>query len=420
MADIFCAGLGFITTVIVSRELSVKEFGVYMLSLSIVQTASAAACFGLDRSTIRFISYYVGKNKTDEALGIFKTVIFIMFLSSISLAVFICYGDKIFGENGILLLIKSPIPYKAMAISVFFATLFSIVRPSLYGFKMYKASVLVQIVVDSIRLLSIFLVIIMKRLNAASIFIVYAWSYLAGLIMGSRTLNRFHRMENRNSFLLSTRRTFQLISYSKWIFFSNISAMLLNITALSMLERMVNAEASGIYGLALSLTYIFKIISNAAISTYLPEVSGFNNTYQIRKYLKLSLRISICCGLVFIPFIFLSKYVIIFIFGTHYERSVSIYNILLLSYIPASFNLTVRLSLHSINRPEILAVTSVLSLISMYIGCYYLIPAAGIAAPAYITLFTNACLFVFYAIYITRQISRGNSVFQSREALYFQ
>ncbi|MEO5361227.1 MAG: oligosaccharide flippase family protein [Nitrospirota bacterium] len=420
MSDIFCSGLGFITTVILSKELSVKEFGVFMLSLSIVQTASTAACFGLDRSAVRFISYYKSKNNNDEAFGILKPVIYIMLLSSLSVAVFVYYGDKIFGENGFFPMIKSPVPYNIMAISAFFAALYSIVRPSLYGYKMFKHSALVQMLVDTVRLLSISLLVIYKNINVATVFIVFAEAYVAGIIMGLLTLNRFVKPHDEKSVPLSRSRIFQLISYSKWIFLYSLSAMLLNFTVLSMLERMINAEASGIYGLALSLTYIFKIISNAAISTYLPEVSEFNKTCQIKEYLKSSLKISIYCGLIFIPLTFLSKYIIVFIFGTHYEGSVSIFNILLLSYIPAYFNLTARLSLHAINKPEILAVTNAFSLLVMYFGCFYLIPLSGIIVPAYITFFTNACLFIYFKIYISGQISKGDSIFQTGQKRYFQ
>ncbi|MBF0555072.1 MAG: oligosaccharide flippase family protein [Nitrospirae bacterium] len=420
MGDIFCSGLGFITTVIVSKELTVKEFGVVMLSLYIVQAAATAACFGLDRSAVRFISYFNSKDKNDEAFGVLKTVIYMMFVSSMFFAAIVYGGESIFGESGFSLRIKSPIPYKVLAISVFIAAIFSIVRPSLYGYKMFKASVLVQLLVDTTKLLSVSLLVILKKLNAASFFIAYAGSHLAGIIMGSLSLQRFLAQQKINPIHLSAGRVMQLISYSKWIFIGRISDMLLSVTALSMLERLISAEASGIYGLALSLTYIFNILINSAISTYLPEVSEFNKTYQVKEFLKYSFRISIYCGLVFIPAAFLSKYAIIFIFGTSYAASTAIFNILLLSYIPASFKLAAWLCLQSINRPEISSIEKILSLLFMYVGCRYLIPTVGTIAPAYITLISTAGSVVFYSIYIPRQMSRGDSIFQNRDKRYFQ
>ena len=51
-----------------------------------------------------------------------------------------------------------------------------------------------------------------------------------------------------------------------------------------MLARILNTKTTGIYGLALNLTYIFPILINSLRSVLLPEVSRFKTRNQFENY----------------------------------------------------------------------------------------------------------------------------------------
>ncbi len=209
----------------------------------------------------------------------------------------------------------------------------------------------------------------------------------------------------------------QLFSYSKWLFVSNVCEITLPFVGIFMLAKMLSSEAAGIYGLALNLSYIFPIITYSLVSVLLPEVSRFREIGQLDKYIRGSLKISLYIGIAILPLLFFSHKIILFFFGSRYLDSFPIFNWLMLSYIVLTINSTIRVTLHAMNRPQVLAIVDLLKLTVMVIGCYLLIPLLGALAPAILALIVNVSVLGFFSMYVFKKIRGGDISFQYEEVI---
>ena len=250
-------------------------------------------------------------------------------------------------------------------------------------------------------------------MNTLAAVATFAFAPLIGLLLGFGLLWQKFFAEGKPIQNLFS----QLFSYGKWLFVSNVCGTILPYVGIFMLAKMLSSESAGIYGLALRLTYIFPIITSSLMSVLLPEVSRFREISQLDKYIRGSLKISLYIGIAILPFLFFSHKIILFFFGSRYLDSVPIFNWLMLGYIVLTIKSTIRVTLLSMNTPQVLAMVDLLKLIVMVIGCYLLIPLLGILAPAIMALVVNVSALSFFSIYVFKKIREKDISFQKEEII---
>jgi O-antigen/teichoic acid export membrane protein len=191
--------------------------------------------------------------------------------------------------------------------------------------------------------------------------------------------------------------------------------MIVPYVGIFMLAKMSGSEAAGIYGLALSLTYIFPILIDSLRTVLLPEVSRFRQLQQFETYLSKSLRISLFAGIAVIPLLFFSRKIILLLFGPRYAACTEIFNLLLLSYIASMINNIIQTALHSMKRPHIVAIANLAKLTLIILGSYLLIPRVGVIAPAILSLAGNIFTLGLLSAYIFRLIHRVKTALQDKD-----
>ncbi|MGB8952348.1 MAG: oligosaccharide flippase family protein [Candidatus Aminicenantales bacterium] len=72
--NLFTSGLGAISALLVSRYLSVGDFGLFSLALSIMYTATFLTELGTNTSMVKFASSYLGAGRTAEASHVFRVI----------------------------------------------------------------------------------------------------------------------------------------------------------------------------------------------------------------------------------------------------------------------------------------------------------------------------------------------------------
>jgi len=90
-----------------------------------------------------------------------------------------------------------------------------------------------------------------------------------------------------------------------------------------MLATMLDSKASGLYGLALNLTYVFSILIGSLNAVLLPEVSRYREIAQIERYVKNSLKISIGISLTILPSVVRLRICVVIIFRMFFEIMLS-------------------------------------------------------------------------------------------------
>lgn len=406
MGNLLAAGLAFLAVVIVSRELTVSDFGLFNLAISVIFIAANLASLGMGTGMIKFASSYLGAEKTAKATQVLRATLLVrLIVSFILVAIMFNTAEllsiKVFHYSSLTPLLK------LAAGGIVAVSLLNYLRSALYTYQWFKRSIFLELVVELGKFSTVMVLALSLRLNTIAAVATFAFIHLLGVLVGLGQLRSKLFSEREPIPHLFSR----LFSYTKWLFVSQICLVTLPHVGIFMLAKMLSSEAAGIYGLALKLTAIFPIFIGSLRAVLLPEVSRFREMEQFEHYIKGSLKISLSLGMVSIPFLFLSQKIILFFFGSRYLESVPIFNWLLLSYIAITINSTIRMALYSMNRPQVLAVVDVLRLVVVVLGCYLLIPFLGTLAPAMLALMVNVGALGFLSLYVFKQIRRGDLAF---------
>ncbi len=410
--NIFAAFLGFISVLIISRQLTVSDFGFFNIAISVMLIASRLSGLGMDTVMIRFTSSYLGANKISEATQVLRATFLVKIISGFIIAVIIfntaeLLATKVFHYSSLTPLLK------LAAFGVLVYPTFNYLKSVLYSYKLFQMGVILQILVDFGKLSTVLVIFFYLKMNTLVAVAAFAYTPLIGLLPGfGLHWQKFFAERKPIPNLFS-----RLFSYSKWLFVSNVCGITLPYLGIFMLAKMLSGEAAGIYGLALRLTYIVPIITYSLRSVLLPEVSRFREIAQLEKYIKGSLKISFFIGIAFLPFLFFSHKIILFFFGSRYLDSISVFNWLMSGYIILTINNTIRVTLLSMNKPQVLAMIDLLKLTVMFIGCYFLIPLLGVPAPAIMTFVVNVSVLCFLSIYVFKKIGEGNISFQEEKII---
>ena len=333
--NIFAAFLGFFAILTVSRELTVHDFGLFNIAISAMLIASRLSSLGMETSMIRFASSYLGVDKNAEAAQVLRATFLVRILFSFILFVIIfntaeLLSTKVFHDSGLTPLLKLT-AFGILTISTWFH-----LKSALYSYRRFQTGVIIQNLIDLGKILTVIGLIFYLKMNTVTAVAAFVFTPLIGVLLG---FGKFYHELFRKREPLKNQFS-KLFSYSKWLFVSNICGLTLPYVGVFMLAKILGGESAGIYGLALSLVYIFPIINYSLQSVLLPEVSRFREITQLEKYIKGSLKISFCIGIAIIPLIFLSPKIILFFFGSRYLDSIPIFNWLLLCCIVLTINNT--------------------------------------------------------------------------------
>jgi O-antigen/teichoic acid export membrane protein len=401
-ANISAAGLGFISFLLIVRGLTIADFGLFNIAISLILAAQAFTTFGIDTSVVTQASSYLGKEKPDQAKEVVSTgfIFTIMTNSVVSLFIF-CIAPYL--AKGVFHLPGLTSIIRLASAGILFISLFNYIKATFYAYKLFKQYAIILILVDTVKLSATFILTLSLKMSVFSAIAAFGLSPLLGVILGIWFL--------RDKFYFSSKqikkRILHLFDFTKWIFVSDVSMQIFAYIGIFMLAKLLDSKAVGIYGLALNLTYAFPILINSFNSVLLPEVSRFKQISQFENYLKRSFRILLYLAAIVLPCTFFSAKFIIFFFGNRYADSIRVFNWLVFNYLIMAVNsMFFNSLLYSLKKPRIIAVNDMSKLTLMFLGCFFLIPRWGVPCPAILALIINTTAGAFLALYVFKHIKR--------------
>jgi len=406
--NILCAGLAFLAILIISRTVSVSDFGLFNISISVILMVQPIINFGMLGTMIKFVSSHLSSGRDDEANHVVKAVLVIkVTLSLVMTALVFLLADPLARH---IFQLPSLLPLlKIAAWGILFLSIFNYVKATLWAYKRFFAYVVIQFLTDTTKVLTIGILFLVSALTVSSAVSVFALLPLLGIFLGFIYFRDVFSTKGAHT----NKLYFQLFSFGKWLFLSNLGRRFFMYIGVVLLARMLNSEAAGIYGLALNLTYIFPILVATLTSVLLPEVSRFREKKQFTVYYWQSLKISAAFGICLAPVLFFAKDIIVFFFGERYLESIPVFIWLALGFLFFTFTHILRPVLLALDKPHILTYTDLLSFVAMCVGCYVLIPHLGVLAPAITAFVVNMFGMVFLGIYTIRHIQRSDVLMAS-------
>jgi O-antigen/teichoic acid export membrane protein len=169
----------------------------------------------------------------------------------------------------------------------------------------------------------------------------------------------------------------QLLRFGRWLWGSNVLAMLAAQLDLFLVSHWSAPTAVGAYALALNLASKVNVVNHSLFTVLLPSAAALRGRRALRHYLRRSLVRSGLIGIALLPLFPLSGPVITLFYGATYTPAAQLFR-LLLGVVVFDLVVTPLLLLpYHYDRPEILAAADALRVIALALVGVWLIPIVG-------------------------------------------
>jgi len=386
--SLIAAFLGYLVRLILARNLTIEEFGLFYAVFAFLAFLTIFKTFGFDRSLIKFIPEFHHNNRNDfikssmiyvsTLLLITNTVVIILvYLLANYLSIHFFHDPR----AGIIL--------KLMAIAFFAETFVVVIKYSFQGFqKMALFSVM-----DAVRMLLILIIIsIGFKMNyglfspvAAYIIIPFILLFAFGFILFENVFPKF----SESKFVIDKGLLKKISKFSAFIMLASPGGMILGYTDSILLTFFSGLTAVGLYNIALPTSKILLYFPNAFGNVLLPLTSELWTKKKevllkagIESLYKYSMIITI--PLAFIMFSFADLGIIV-LFGKKYILAKTTMQILTIGMIFATIHAVHSNFFQGIGKPQIHSKIIYTAAIFNLVGNLILIPRLGIIGAAITT-----------------------------------
>ncbi len=168
-----------------------------------------------------------------------------------------------------------------------------------------------------------------------------------------------------------------LIGFSKWITFSTVCVLVFNNIDTFLLQRLSSAREVGLYTSAWQLASIFPVVTGALTTAITPKVSGYRTAEEMDRHMQ---KVKSVTGVAIVGFLVLSglsNMIIKILLGQQYIAAISIFNILLFSFMISLIMAPVSVLFFTMDKPQVLSWLNLIQLVMIVILDLALIPKFG-------------------------------------------
>jgi O-antigen/teichoic acid export membrane protein len=200
----------------------------------------------------------------------------------------------------------------------------------------------------------------------------------------------------------------ELLHFGKWILVSLFCVMIFSRLGIFMLGYYGSPEEVGYFSAAYTFAMVFPVIAGTITTILLPKVAQLSSSEQMRFFVRKSLKFTMPIVIPSVILLFLSQPIIDLAYGLEFLPSVTVFQILVVSFSFAVIINPVSLVIFSMNKPQILAYLNVLQLLLTFSANMILIPTYGAVGAAVSTLLVSlfGTLFIGGYVYSALRIGR--------------
>lgn len=398
--------LGACFYIVLARFLGPADFGIFVITVSLLTLIADIADLGTNTGLVRFVSanFSFHKEKALQYLKLsleIKLVVWLLVLfAGILIIPFI--ARELFNKKELIN------PLQLSMVGVGGAMLFSYATSSFQAFSRFFAWSVVNIISNLLRLILIIILSFSQLLNLNTGLITYITLPFLGFFLALLLL------PTRSIFKVSGEMILikQLVSYNRWVAFSTIFAAISSRLDTFLSARLLTTAEVGIYGAANQLILFVPQLISALGIVAAPKFAGFINNEQMLIYLK-KLQIMVLfftiIGLITIP-IFIC--IIPVFFGQEYKAAIAPFTILFIAMLIFLVSVPLQTSiLYYFSRPKFFAYLSFFNLLIIGILGYILILNYHIIGAALTVLIGMIFNFLVTVIWFLKMTSdnRNNS-----------
>jgi len=308
--------LWFAIKVLIVRKITVEEFGLYSLAITIPAVLAALAALGTGEGTVRNITAFLGKDKREDADSLARASLHINIISG-TIA-----GILLFLLAGILaryVFYKPAIAYplRILAFTVPLFTLIAILGSIMRAHGYVRHKIYYQDVGHPLYYLIFLCIVFLSGFTFYKL--IYAFTLAVALVCVSLASYEYKKLGVPPLPLKKGHHYKELLFFSLPLLIAGISSLVLNWTDTLMLGRYTPPESVGIYNVSLSLARLMVFVLGAMGFVFLPIATEMHAREQIaelqRAYQILTKWVFAATFPLFFVLFFFPEMTIAFLFG---------------------------------------------------------------------------------------------------------
>lgn len=371
----------FLINIFLGRILEKSLFGIFSLSVMVLSTVAEMSDFGLNAGLLRFAPYYLMSREYEKLKQLVKTI----WRWRISLSVVLTFGGVIMSPFLATYLFNNSAVYPYLVFSflgIGGVILVGFTSAYLQASQNFLINSVVQSLKGLLRLLFVFfLYIIGVRDLFAYLFVYLAIPWIL-FIFTYKYLPKGFRL-TQVEIEIKQKINSQLSKFSFWLTIWSFSAILSSRIDQVMVSHFLGLESVAVYGMAFQFVYIYTLAAQSITAVLIPKFSALKNNNEILFFLKKIVKYVSLAVFILGVLVFISQYVIGFIFGYKYIESTPIYIVLSYATLLGFFGIPASLIITTFNRTRLVAYSGFLQLVINFLLNFLLVPRFGVVGAAY-------------------------------------
>lgn len=374
------AGLSFVISLLVARWLGPEDFGLFSLFIVILILGNDVLGEGLNPGVVRYYTMYCGSHPTTASAVLSNALLLRV---ALGIPVILVGAALAVGANELFHDSRYAWPVILGLIGSCGAALVSFSLSAWQARQEFSTYSLMAPLVNVLRLVSLAGLALVGPVALEPIIGLHVASYYLCTVLGLWIL-RPHLIFRLDKELLK-----ELLRFGKWPAMASLCFVLQNNLAVPVLTYTVGATEAGLFAAGLSLLLVVDLLTASLITTLLPKVGFLTDHAQWRSYIRRFLPLFLWMALVLLPFVFVARPIVLWLFGPSYEGTVPVVQLLFLGTIGTLMTHPLYPVLYTMNRPYLFSLTQGVALLGWILAGWWLIPLYGALGAAETTLWSR-------------------------------
>lgn len=405
--------LNFLFIVFTAKLLGSEKFGLFALSITVMQISLRFAGQGIDTVLVRFYILQVQEKTKKEAI-VLKACLYLRILLTLATV-------------GIGIVLSELYVYYSNRPDLRIPLLFGFIGCGFASFLYYFLAIIqaaekyvhYSFLSSSVSILKVFFLFILFMLHQHSLFNILSLNVACFFLGMSITL--FFVPRNALKGQGNVREAMgNVFGYGKWIVLSSLISILYNRVDVLILSSVRGIKEVGFYCAAFSFTQGLDLIIVALFTVFLPSASKIRNFADAVHYLKFSSTISVGVLSVLLIFYCFSDRLLLSILGAEYMSALRIFKIIFPGFLLYLFTFPWALVIYSYNKPHLLFMSDVAVFLFNFIGGLIFIPSYGMFGASWVNLFTrlfNSAIIIYLVTSESKKIKHKGELSKSPIAI---
>jgi O-antigen/teichoic acid export membrane protein len=396
--------LWFLIKILIVRNTTKIEFGLYSLVLTVLSVISAVIVFGIPSGLSRFVSIYLAEDRGEEAHSISRAGIQILLpVTLASLAVlYLCAG---FIARRVFYAPELTVPLKIASFQIPFGVAAGVASGVLLGYGVIGQKILSD-VINPLLYLILTLTVIAFGMHLKGILYAYvlSWAVMSVLMV----VYGLRKVGSRPFLPRDGRHHAELLKFSVPLLASTIMSMVLMWADTLMIGRYDTPAAVGTYGVSISLVKLLLFPLSALGYVFLPiagEIYAKEKTGELKRvYQVLTKWVFVATLPIFFVLFFFPEMTIALLFGSRFVDASLSLRILAVGFLVNAFLGTNGLLLMVLGLTKTIMNISVVGAIMNVVLNYVLIKhlGMGITGAALATMTSYIVINFLYSLSLLR------------------